>query len=98
MLSISCESEGYDKGNIVTKDVAVTMGMFCALRLSLKPLIHTRSYVSLRSKRFCEERGKRVKDRAKNGSRLISSAIKTENPLPRSLFAPKSNANACYAG
>ena len=61
MLSISRESEGYDKGNIVMKDVAVTMGMFCALRLSLKPLIHTRSYVSLRSKRFCEERGKRVK-------------------------------------
>ena len=31
MLSISHESEGYDKGNIVMKDVAVTMGMFCAL-------------------------------------------------------------------
>ena len=32
------------------------------------------------------------------GSRLISRAIKTENPLPRSLFAPKPNGNACYAG
>ena len=31
------------------------------------------------------------------GSRLISSAIKTENPLPRSLFAPKPNGSACYA-
>ena len=32
------------------------------------------------------------------GSRLISRAIKTENPLPRSLFAPKPNGNACLAG
>ena len=31
------------------------------------------------------------------GSRLISSAIKTENPLPRSLFARKPNGSACYA-
>ena len=54
-----------------------------------------------------KERGTRVKDRAKmaqgsqvkeRGSRLISRAIKTENPLPRSLFAPKPNGNACYAG
>ena len=29
------------------------------------------------------------------GSRLISRAIKTETPLPRSLFAPKPNGNAC---
>ena len=35
-----------------------------------------------------KERGTRVKDRA----------IKTENTLPRSLFAPKPNENACYAG
>ena len=35
-----------------------------------------------------KERGTRVKDRA----------IKTENTLPRSLFAPKPNGNACYAG
>ena len=48
MLSISRESEGYDKGNIVVvKDVAVTMGLLCALRLSLKPLIHTRSHVNV---------------------------------------------------
>lgn len=47
MLSISHESEGYDKGNIVVKDVAVTMGMLCALRLSLKHLIHTRSHVNV---------------------------------------------------
>ena len=32
------------------------------------------------------------------GSRLISRAIKTEAPLPRSLFAPKPNGNACNAG
>ena len=32
------------------------------------------------------------------GSRLISDAIKTENPLPRSRFALKPNGNACYAG
>ena len=49
MFSISRESEGYDKGNIVVvKDVAVTMGMLCALGLSLKPLIHdSRSYVDV---------------------------------------------------
>ena len=47
MLSISRESEGFDKGNIVVKDVAVTMGMLCALRLSLKHLIHTRSHVNV---------------------------------------------------
>ena len=32
------------------------------------------------------------------GSCFISRAIKTENPLPRSLFAPKPNGNACYTG
>ena len=47
MLSISRESEGFDKGNIDVKDVAVTMGMLCALRLSLKHLIHTRSHVNV---------------------------------------------------
>ena len=55
--------------------------------------------VSMRFRR--KKRGTRFKDRAKNGasgSRLISRAIKTENPLPRSLFAPKPNGNACYAG
>ena len=46
-LSISRESEGFDKGNIDVKDVAVTMGMLCALRLSLKHLIHTRSHVNV---------------------------------------------------
>ena len=34
----------------------------------------------------------------KSGSRLISRALKTETPLPRSRFAPKPNGNACYAG
>ena len=29
---------------------------------------------------------------------FISRAAKTENPVPRSFFAPKPNANACYAG
>ena len=32
------------------------------------------------------------------GSRFISRAAKTENPVPRSFFAPKPNGNACYAG
>ena len=45
-----------------------------------------------------KERGTRVKDRATNGSRFISRSVKTENPLPRSFFAPKPNGNACYAG
>ena len=47
MLSISRESEGYDKGNIVVKDVAVMIGMLCAVRLSFKSLIHTRSHVNV---------------------------------------------------
>ena len=61
--------------------------------------------VRLRSK----ERGTRVKDHAKNsaskraplsffGSCFISRVAKTENPVPRSFFAPKPNGNACYAG
>ena len=56
--------------------------------------------VRLRSK----ERGTGVKDRATNGFlsffgfRCISRAVKTENPVPRSFFAPKPNGNACYAG
>ena len=59
----------------------------------------TLAHVASFSLRFrSKERGTRVKDRAKNGSRLISRAKKTENPLPRSLFAPKPNGNACYAG
>ena len=45
-----------------------------------------------------KERGTRVKDRAKNGSRFISKAVKTENRLPRSFFALKLNGNACYEG
>ena len=32
------------------------------------------------------------------GSCFISRAVKTENPLARSFFAPKPNGNACYAG
>ena len=31
-------------------------------------------------------------------SSFISRAAKTENPVPRSFFAPKPNGNACYAG
>ena len=54
-----------------------------------------------------KERGTRVKDRTKHGtskgarffgSCFISRAVKTENPIPRSFFAPKPNGNACYAG
>ena len=48
-----------------------------------------------------KERGTRVKDRSKMaffGSCFISRAAKTENPVPRSFFAPKPNGNACYAG
>ena len=62
---------------------------------------------SLRSKRF--RAVSRVKDRAKNGpspfplfhffdSRFISRAAKTENPFPRSFFAPTQHGNACFAG
>ena len=32
------------------------------------------------------------------GSRFISRAAETENPVPRSFFAPKPDGNACYAG
>ena len=32
------------------------------------------------------------------GSRFISRAGKTENPVPPSFFAQKPNGNACYAG
>ena len=50
--------------------------------------------VQFRSK----ERGRRVKDRVKNGARFrsIFRAAKTENPVPRSFFAPEPNRNACY--
>ena len=51
-------------------------------------------FVRFRSK----ERGTRVKDRAKNGSLLISRAAKTYNSVPRSFFAPKRNGHACYTG
>ena len=65
------------------------------------------AYVASVSVRFrSKERGTRVKDRTKNGaskraffgSRFISPAVKTENPVPRSFFGPKLNGNACYAG
>ena len=32
------------------------------------------------------------------GSRFISRAVNTENPVPLSFFAPKLNGNACYPG
>jgi len=32
-----------------------------------------------------------VKERGEVGSRFISRAVKTENPFPRSIFAPKPN-------
>lgn len=41
MLLISRESEGYDKGNIDVKDVAVTMGLLCALRLAVFKVLNT---------------------------------------------------------
>ena len=31
------------------------------------------------------------------GSRFISRAVKTKNPVPRSFFSPKPNGNACHA-
>ena len=68
--------------------------------------------VSVWSRR--NERGTRVKHRAKNsasnpnhpppppvsffGSRPMSCAAKTESLVPRPFFAPKPNGNACYAG
>ena len=52
--------------------------------------------VSVRFRR--KERGTRVKDRKKSGSRFISRAAQTENPVPRGFFAPKLNGNAYYAG
>ena len=66
------------------------------LTFNVSALIACVESVSVRFR--SKEQGTRVKDRAKNGSRLISLAIKTETPLPRSLFAPKPNGNACYAG
>ena len=42
-----------------------------------------------------KEQGTRVKDRAQNASRLISRAVKTENPVLRPFFSPKPNGNAC---
>ena len=56
----------------------------------------TKACVASVSVRFgSKERGTRVKDRAKNGaffdSRSISCAVKAENPVPRSFFAPKLN-------
>ena len=64
------------------------------------------AFVASVSVRFrSKERGMRVKDRGTNGAskragrgRFISRSVKTENPLPRSFFAPKRNGNACYAG
>ena len=44
-----------------------------------------------------KERGTRAKNRAKNGSRFIYRAAKTENPVPRSFFDPKPKGRACYA-
>ena len=37
-----------------------------------------------------------VKERGGSGSRFISRAVKTENPVPRSVFAPKLNGNAFF--
>ena len=67
------------------------------------------AFVASVSVRFrSKERGTRVKERAKSGisksllsffgSCFISRAFKTENPVPRSFFAPRPNGNACYVG
>ena len=48
-----------------------------------------------------KERGEVGEEREETslfGSCFISRAVKTENPVPRSFFAPKLNGNACYAG
>ena len=71
--------------------------MFCCI-ISVKLLNADTMYrlacVASVSVRFrSKERGTRVKD-----SCFISRAAKTENPVPRSFFAPKPNGNACYAG
>ena len=60
---------------------------------------------SLHSKRFRAVEEQRTRNESqmaqvkeRGGSRFISRAAKTENPVPRSFFAPKPNGNACYAG
>ena len=52
---------------------------------------------SLRSKCFRAVQEKRTRNESQR-PRFISRAAKTENPVPRSFFAPKPNGNACYAG
>ena len=66
------------------------------------------AYVASVSVRFrSKERGTRVKDRAKNdaskraGREWLSFHFprgQTENPVPRSFFAPKLNGSASHAG
>ena len=58
------------------------------------------SPVSLRSKRFrvISEQRTRNESQKLRGSRSLFGAAKTGNPVPRSLFAAKTNGNACYAG
>ena len=74
MLSISRESEGFDKGNIDVKDVAVTMGLLCALRLSLKPL----TYIpGLKLTSSCFMRGHRLVLCACFASWLVSKLVIT---------------------
>ena len=51
------------------------------IRIRMKYYFHIKGWASLRSKRF--RAVSRVKDRAKNGSRFISRAAKTENLIPR---------------
>ena len=68
--------------------------------------------ISLRSKRFRAVLEQRTRNESKTARKSVSMrfrskergtsqrsrAAKTENPVPRSFFAPKPNGNACHAG
>ena len=55
-----------------------------------------RNAFSLRSKRFLAVQEQRTGNKSQNGP--SKRAAKAENPVPRSFFPPKPNANDCDAG
>ena len=71
--------------------VIIVLILACVVSVSVR-------FAPREQRRRNESQRPREKWRKKKGSCFISRAAKTENPVPRSFFAPKPNGNACHAG
>ena len=97
------------RSNLSQRRLRASLGLACVASVSVRSMSKERgTRVKDRAKNGGSKRAGRgwvsflpsplPPPRSFFGSSFISRAVKTENPLPRSFFAPKPNGNACYEG